>query len=193
MRRISLSLVALSLLATPALAAGWQDVASPYDQQRLAKLPESRAKGISEAQTGNDMAVVHDVLDPAAGSAGNVEGSWRCRIIKLGGMTPSRVYSWFTCNVSDRGGHLFFRKVGGLTRTSGYLYPNGDGTYVYLGAASMKSEPWHAYSGSGASVGAEATPDDQIGLLSGIGSDRARIEFPYPVQESTFDVIELKR
>ena len=51
----------------------------------------------------------------------------------------------------------------------------------------------HAYSGSGASYGAVQTPDDEIGLLSGIGPGHARIELPYPVQESAFDVIELRR
>jgi hypothetical protein len=30
-------------------------------------------------------------------------------------------------------------------------------------------------------------------LLSGLGRGHARIEMPYPVQESAFDVIELKR
>ena len=38
-----------------------------------------------------------------------------------------------------------------------------------------------------------ATPDDQIGILTAIDSRHARLEMPYPVQESTFDVLELKR
>jgi hypothetical protein len=192
MRIAHLSLLAFSLCATPALA-GWQGVATQADQQRLTKLQESRARGLSEAQSGSDMGAINEVLGPQGTPLGDPNGSWRCRTIKLGGMTPSRVYSWFNCRVSDRGGHLYFQKMSGSQRTSGYLYPNGDGTYVYLGATSMRSEPWHAYSGSGAGVGAEATPDDQIGLLVGIGSGHARIELPYPVQESTFDVIELKR
>jgi len=191
--KLGVGLTALSLLVSTAALAGWQDVASPYDQQRLGKIDEARAKGLSEAQGGSDMGAIHGALDSAGGSVGSVEGGWRCRTIKLGGMAPSRVYSWFSCRVSSRGGHLFFQKINGSQRTSGYLYPNGNGTYVYLGATNMSTEPLHAYSGSGASVGAGATPDDQIGLLVGIGSGHARIELPYPVQESTFDVIELKR
>ena len=62
-----------------------------------------------------------------------------------------------------------------------------------LGALSVGNEPPHRYSGNHESAGAEATPDDAVGVLSAIGSNHARIEFPYPVQESTFDVIELKR
>ena len=64
---------------------------------------------------------------------------------------------------------------------------------MLLGALSVTGEPAHRYSGPNAAAGAQATPDDAIGLLSGIGAGHARIEFPYPVQESTFDVIELKR
>jgi len=180
-------------LAASGAEAGWQDTASPYDVQRLAKLEEAKAKALGEAQAGSDMDVIRAVLDPAPISGGALAGHWRCRTIKLGGMTPSMVYSWFSCRIADRGGHLFFEKLSGSQRTSGWLYPQGDGSYVYLGATSMNSEKPHAYSGSGASAGATATPDDQIGVLSAIGDGRARIELPYPVQESTFDVIELKR
>ncbi|HEY2033489.1 MAG TPA: DUF4893 domain-containing protein [Rhizomicrobium sp.] len=191
MRVIGLTFAAI-LLATPALA-GWQDVATPADQKRLSLLEESKSRGLQQAQGGSDMGVIHAVLDPQGGPAEGVEGAWRCRLIKLGGMTPSRVYSWFTCRISDRRGHLYFQKLNGTTRTAGYLYPEHDGKYVYLGAEYMSSEPVHAYSGSGASYGAVQTPDDEIGLLSGIGSGHARIELPYPVQESAFDVIELRR
>ena len=190
--RAAISLLALSLFATPAFA-GWQDVATQADQKRLSLLDESRSRGLQQAQSGSDMGAIHEVLDPAGGPADDVQGTWRCRLIKLGGMTPSRVYSWFTCRVSDRGGHLYFQKVSGTTRTAGYLYPAEGGKYVYLGAEYMSTEPVHAYSGSGASYGATQTPDDEIGLLSGIGSGHARIELPYPVQESAFDVIELRR
>ena len=191
--RVVISLFALSLFATPALAAGWQDVATPADQKRLSLLEESKAKGLEAARGGSDMAAINEALGAEGGPAEGIEGNWRCRLVKLGGMTPSRVYSWFTCRIFDRGGHLFFNKLSGSTRTAGYLYPAHDGKYVYLGAEYMSTEPMHAYSGSGASVGAVQTPDDEIGLLSGIGAGHARIELPYPVQESAFDVIELRR
>jgi hypothetical protein len=191
--KLGLSLVVVSVFAATAAQAGWQDVASQYDQKRLMMLQESRAKGLQQAQSGRDMGAINEVLGPRGRPIENVAGMWRCRQMKLGGMTPSRVYDWFNCRISDRGGHLYFQKLNGSTRTAGYLYPDGDGTYVYLGAVSVIGEPVHAYSGSGASIGEGATPDDQIGLLVGLGGGHARIELPYPVQESTFDVIELKR
>jgi hypothetical protein len=36
------------------------------------------------------------------------------------------------------------------------------------------------------------TPDDQIGLLTGIGDNHLRLEIP-AVQESLLDVVEFKR
>jgi len=150
---------------------------------------------MQEASAGPDMAVIHAVLDPASQpiSGGEARGAWRCRTIKLGGMTPSVVYSWFACRISDRGGHLFFEKISGSQRVSGWLYPDQSGGLVLLGANTVNGEPQRHYSGSGASAGAGATPDDAVGVLTAIGAGHARVEFPYPVQESTFDVIELKR
>ena len=180
-----------------AASAGWQDQVSDFDKGRLAALGEAKQKALDEAKgsggTG-DASAINAALGPAshAPSAGEVAGSWRCRTIKLGGVTPYVVYSWFNCRIAMRGGGLFLEKTSGSTRTAGFLYP-GEGGLVYLGASSVVGEPQHAYSGNGASAGAAATPDDQIGLLTAIDSNHLRLEMPYPVQESTYDVLELKR
>ena len=182
-------------IAASAAQAGWRDVASPRDAERLGQLQESKEKGMQEASAGPDMAVIRSVLDPASQpvSGGEARGAWRCRTIKLGGITPSVVYSWFACRISDRGGHLFFEKVSGSQRISGWLYPDQSGGLVLLGANTVNGEPQRRYSGGGASAGASATPDDAVCVLTAIGPGHARIEFPYPVQESTFDVLELRR
>ena len=186
---------AVLLTLSTAAQAGWQEDATPSDVNRISKLDESRAKGLTEAQAGSDMATIRAVLDPAPQAIGEgaLAGKWRCRTIKLGGLTPDVVYSWFNCRISHRDGGLFFEKITGSQRVAGVLYPREDGGYVLLGALSVGNEPPHRYSGNHESAGAEATPDDAVGVLSATGSNHARIEFPYPVQESTFDVIELKR
>jgi hypothetical protein len=194
--RLALATAVFALVATGA-SAGWQDVASKADQQRLASLGDAKQKGLAEAHAGagaGDASAIDSALGPDshAPSAGEIVGSWRCRTIKLGGMTPYVVYSWFNCRISNRGGGLYFEKTSGSQRTNGFLYP-ADGGFVYLGASSVIGEPPHAYSGNGASAGAGATPDDQIGILTAINARHARLELPYPVLESTFDVIELKR
>jgi hypothetical protein len=181
--------------AASAAEAGWREQASTFDARRLSRLDEARAKGLAEAQSGRDIGVIHAVLDPApiSASARWFSGGWRCRTIKLGGMTPDVVYSWFRCRIDDRRGRLFFEKISGTQRVGGYLYPRESGGFVLLGGYSVKGEPVHRYSGSGPSAGASATPDDAVGVLVATGRSSARIEIPYPVQESTFDVIELKR
>ena len=199
MRMFSVLLAASGLMLFAAQAqAGWQDVASQFDQQRLARIDEVRAKAISEAQAGapaGDLAIIRSVMGPGAGpaSVSSLLGNWRCRTIKLGGITPDVIYSWFRCRISMRGGGPYLEKLTGSQFTNGYLYANGDGSFVYLGASSVRGEPRHSYSGNGATAGTPVTPDDQIGLLTKIGSGHLRIEFPYPIQESTMDVLELRR
>ena len=197
-RKAKLAAVATLLLLSAAANAGWRDDASASDVQRLGQLAEAKAKALVEAESGkpSDVAAIKSILQEGPVSAGHLTGTWKCRTMKLGGLTPTIVYSWFTCRISEKEGRLFFEKLGGSQRTSGYLYPDAGG-YVYLGASYVHyngaNEKPPVYSGTGAAAGASATPDDQIGLLTLTYDGRARLELPYPVQESTFDVIELKR
>jgi hypothetical protein len=195
---LGLSVVSISLiaLASPAFAS-WEDVASPYDVHRLARLDEARAKGEDAAHMGRIERDAGAVGAAFAGGAhpisrGALVGSWHCRTAKSGGILPPIGYGWFHCRVSERGGHLFFQKLNGTQRLAGYLYPHQSGGYVLLGAWSVKGEPMHMYSGNGASAGAASSPDDAVGLLSG-SRGGARIEFPFPGQESVYDVMELRR
>ena len=185
----------LVLLSVPVFA-GWQDEAAPSDIQRLAQLAESRSKGLAEAQAAApaDLAAIQSLLQSGAvpASPRALTGKWRCRTLKLGGLTPAVVYSWFSCRITDKGGTLSFEKLTGSQRTSGRLYADGEG-FVYLGASYVTGEKPHPYSGNHAGAGSDTTPDDEIGRLSLLYDGRARIELPYPTRESTFDVIELKR
>jgi len=186
----------LTLAATPSFA-GWQEQASRADVARLAQLPQIRAAALEASRRGRgegDARVIGLVMNPAAHTipAQALAGTWRCRQLKLGGMESYMVYSaWFSCSIRPRNGGLVLQKMNGSQRFMGTLYPEG-GTWVYLGAASAKGEPWHQYSGASASVGASVTPDDQIGLLTGIGDNHLRLEIP-AVQESLLDVVEFKR
>jgi hypothetical protein len=188
MRQTLNVLLVAAVIAMPAAAhAGWRDEASSFDQSRLARLGEARDQARAEA--GN-VPEAHEAFE-SGHARGSITGSWRCRTIKLGGMTPSKVYTWFHCRVTRHGDTLHFEKVSGSQRMGGTLYPEGNG-YVYLGASWVKGEHPHNYSGNGASFGAQSTPDDQIGMLTET-SHGAIIEMPYPVQESTMDVVELRR
>ncbi|HEX3429904.1 MAG TPA: DUF4893 domain-containing protein [Rhizomicrobium sp.] len=192
--KVLMAAAAATLFSLP-VAASWKDEASAYDVGRLEKIDEARAKGLAEAQSGRDAGVIHAVLDAEArpASAHDLEGAWRCRTIKLGGLTPDIAYSWFRCRIDGRGQGLYFEKLSGSQRLRGYLYPHQSGGYVLLAGLSAKGEPAHSYSGNGPSAGAVTTPDDAVGLLVATGQRSARVEMPYPGAESTFDVIELRR
>jgi hypothetical protein len=195
------SLLALALLAasSAAMAApvGWRDMISAGDANRILALEESRDRGIQAVQQGEgsgDFRAIKETLEPGgrAVPARALLGNWHCRQMKLGGMSPYIVYDWYSCRVSVVGGNLFLEKLNGSLRTAGFLYPE-NGAWVYLGAASVGNEPMHRYSGPGASIGASVTPDDQVGLLTGIGDNHLRLEIAAPVQESVFDMIEFAR
>jgi hypothetical protein len=199
MRSLGLSIVSISVLGLATAAqAGWEDVASPYDVHRLARLDEARAKGADAAHSGEvqrDRAAVQSALTGGTRplSRGEIVGNWRCRTAKTGGILPAIGYGWFHCRVSDRDGHLFFEKLNGTQRVAGYLYPHESGGFVLLGGWSVKGEPMHMYSGDGVSAGAQSSPDDAVALVSGAGPGRVRLEFPFPGQESVYDVMELRR
>jgi hypothetical protein len=179
-------------------SAGWREQASDYDINRLQLLEQWRTQAIWETEhydggTGS-FAALKSVLESTGHTVPGqaLVGSWHCRNMKMGGVDAYIVYGWFNCSIRPVNGGLLFQKNDGSLRTQGFLYPE-NGAWVYLGAASAKGEPWHWYSGRAASVGAPATPDDQIGLLTGIGGNRLRIEIPGPVEESSYDIIELSR
>jgi hypothetical protein len=189
----------LALIAlTGTASAGWRDQITNYDADRLTNLEDVRAAAVQEAQSRGGTGDFRAIQETFGAEAHGVPeqamlGTWRCRQMKLGGMTGYAVFSWFPCTISRVNGGLWFEKQG-TQRMAGYLYPENGGLWVYLGAQSARGEPWHRYSGRFASVGAEVTPDDQVGALVGIGRNALRIDLPQPAtQESDFDSIELVR
>ncbi|HSZ11056.1 MAG TPA: DUF4893 domain-containing protein [Rhizomicrobium sp.] len=184
-------------MASNAAYAAWEDYASQYDASRIAKLDESRAAGLQEAARGpaRDVAAIHAVLDRSAhpASLAELSGTWHCRTMKLGGMEPTKVYSWFTCRISAQGGRATFEKFSGTQHFGGTLLRHESGGFVLLAGMNVARDRAAHYSGNSAYIGADTTPSDAVGLLSSTGPGSARIEFPYPAQESVFDVIELKR
>ena len=190
--------LALSLAFVSSSAfAGWQEDASPAEIDRLNQLPQIRDAAIADAKSGQgqgDWRAIPHVMEPQGRAipANALTGDWRCRQIKLGLMSAFMVYdAWFTCSIRPYRGGLLLEKTGGSQRFAGFLYPE-QGAWIYLGASSVRGEPRHNYSGASPALGAQVTPDDQIGLLTGIGDNHLRLEIP-AVQESLLDVVEFRR
>ena len=195
--RISLVLAfGLALFPSCAMAA-WQDQISSADRDRLAHLPQIRAAALADAQHGagrGDARVLARVMQPEghAISANDLIGHWRCRQIKLGRMASYMVYDgWFACTIRAKGNGLELEKTNGSQLFSGQLFADNGG-WIYLGASRVRGEPRHSYSGASPGLGAQVTPDDQVGLLTGIGDNHLRLEIP-SVQESLLDVVEFAR
>lgn len=194
--RLFLAAFLVAGTAAPALA-DWQQEISSYDRGRLANFDQARAAGLGEADAGAspiDRNAIHGVLDPQSRpiSAQELAGNWRCRLMKLGGLEPAIVYGWQNCRFRNTPNGLYFEKLTGTQRFSGYADPDGD-RFILLAGMSVRDEGQNPYSGGGTGFGAIATPNDYVGVVSSIGPNRARIEFPLPVIESVFDVIELQR
>ncbi len=190
--------LALSLAFVSSSAfAGWQEDASVAEIDRLNQLPQNRDAAIADAKSGQgqgDPRAIAPVMEPQSRTipADALTGNWRCRQIKLGGISSYMVYdAWFNCSIRSTRGGLLLEKTGGTQRFAGRLYPE-QGAWIYLGASSVRGEPPHRYSGPPPMLGAAVTPDDQIGLLTGIGDNHLRLEIP-AVQESLLDVVEFRR
>jgi hypothetical protein len=192
-----LALALATVFIAPNAFAGWQDDASPADIERLDHLPQIRDAAMADAQHGEgrgDARAIARVMEPQgrAVPASALAGIWRCRQIKLGLMSAYMVYDrWFDCSIRSTRGGLLLEKTGGSQRFAGRLYPENGG-WVYLGASHVRGELRHRYSGPSPAQGAQVTPDDQIGLLTGIGDNHLRLEIP-AVQESLLDVVEFAR
>ena len=181
----------------PSAFADWRDQASDFDIRRLQILEQWRDKAIWEAQNYSDGSGDFNALRAVVEAQGRTVpgealiGNWRCRNMKMGGVNAYIVYGWFNCRIVPMNGGLLLEKLDGSLLTRGFLYPE-NGAWVYLGSSAVRGERIDPYSGRTPSIGAAVTPDDQIGLLTGIGNNHLRLEIP-AVQESLLDVVELVR
>ena len=190
-------LTAAITLASTSAFASWQDRATLADMDRLDDLPQIRFLAVDQTHSGfgqGDVRAIDRVMKPESRTIPRraLLGTWKCRQIKLGGISSYMVYQdWFRCRIRrDRNG-LVFEKLNGSQLMSGRLYEER-GAWVYLGASWVKGEGRHSYSGRAPSLGGTVRSDDQIGLLTGIGNDHLRLEIP-ATQESLLDVVELTR
>ena len=190
-------LACAGLVLSASARADWRDQVSPRDVERLAHLNDSREDALEQARHRGghgDVRAIRALFDPAPRTVPEqvLAGTWRCRQIKLGGMTGYYVFDWFKCRIAYVNGGLWFEKDG-TQRMAGYLHPQ-EGMWVYLGAQSARGEPIHRYSGHAVSAGEDVNPDDQVGVLVGISDNHLRLDLPSPgTQESDFDAIELVR
>ncbi|MDF1685682.1 MAG: DUF4893 domain-containing protein [Parvibaculaceae bacterium] len=203
---LTVSLIVASM-AAPAYAEegglpleyNWQNVITQADKERLAKLDEAVAQGTEESYTTgasiSQRAALHKIMSPPATRIKDQDlmGWWGCRTIKVGGPIAGLiVYPFFDCRVRVIDGFMFLEKRSGSQRLSGRLYHKDATTRVLLAAPTYNDEPQRVYSGPEGGI-TDPQKQDKLGVLSMLEDGRVRIVFPYPVLESTFDVLEMRR
>lgn len=193
MRKISARLGAMSLAAIMALpvvsplACAVPDGAalSEADTTRMSQFEASRTRGLAEALLGADereRAIVATLFAPGTEPIDTIpDGNYRCRTIKLGGILPLVTYNYFACRIGENGTRI--EKTSGSQRFTGSFTPSGDASF-YQGALHYNNDPALAYG--------DDPEMDQVGCLHKVsGQTVYRLEMPYPLFESTHDVIEL--
>lgn len=193
MRKFSARLTAASfaaMLALPIvspLACAVPDNAglSEADSTRMGQFDTARSRGLGEALLSTDAderAIVAALFAPGTEPIEALpDGNYRCRTIKLGGILPLVTYNYFACRISEDGTRI--EKTSGSQRFTGTFSPSGDALF-YRGALHYNNDPAMAY-GDNAEM-------DQVGCLYKVsGQEVYRLEKPYPLFESTHDVIEL--
>lgn len=166
---------------------------APADEARIAHLTASRTKGLGEAMrapSARDRSVVAglyaaDLL--ALTPAEIAPGPYRCRTIKLGGISDLVVYQWFKCEVKRTDQGLFLDKLTGSQNFSGRLYTNRSAGLLFVGAGH------YGYEKSPRAYG-DDPKRNIVGCMTGLPGEPGHyiLEEPHPVFESTHDVIELR-
>ncbi|MBX3489842.1 DUF4893 domain-containing protein [Parvibaculum sp.] len=204
MRRIAALFAALfwiaPVYADEAAPSGWEAHVTAHDRDRLARYEDAVTQGMMESRVAGEehgaynelVSVMEGTLAPA--DPEKLKGRWNCRTIKAGGpFAGFVVYGWFRCEIVEKEGRLFFEKLTGSQRQSGFFYPRDEKTWVLLAAPNEgHSGPIRAYSGPEGGV-IDPQMIDQPAIAALLEDGRARIVFPWPALESTFNVLEMTR
>ena len=182
-------LLSLVAIITPAFADGViVGLMSETDSRVLAEFDGRREAAIAAATDGGEAAAVATLRQVLAGQVMSFDdgydptGAWRCRFLKLGGDPALTVYGWFSCRIADDGAGWVIRKTEGSQRSMGRLYRLTADRLLYLGALYYGHEAPRRFG--------EDPTRNQIAVLTRLDDGRLRLEFPAPLVESRFDVLE---
>jgi uncharacterized protein DUF4893 len=182
-------------VGAPAKADVWMHVATPADQDRLARLGLAWQDALEDAKKSNAADVRREgkLLLPRAGlpRPAPTPGSYFCRLIKLGNATaknkPYESFKPFFCyvEVETDDNLLTIVKQTGSQRPAGRLWEDDDPTrLIFLGSLALGDEQQPvAYS--------DDPKRDMAGVLERIGPFKWRLVIPWPQSTSKLDVFEL--
>ena len=176
-----------------ASARPWRSIATAEDRTRIREWRGAWIEGLRQARAaGHGAAIAAEgaLLAPDAALAGAAlpDGSYQCRVLKLGSQGVGGLayvpYPAFECRVRAEAGRQHFTKLAGSQRPVGHVHPDGDARGVFLGTLMLGDE------GTAMRYGRDRTRD-MAGIVERVGPRRWRIVLPRPRFESIVDVIEL--
>jgi hypothetical protein len=180
-------------IGAPSKADVWMHVATPADQNRLARLGLAWQQALDDARKTNagDIRREGKLLMPRAALArpAPTPGSYNCRLIKLGKANDkSKAYESFKpffCYVEVDEDLLTIVKQTGSQRPAGRLWEDDDATrLIFLGSLALGDEQQPvAYS--------DDPKRDMAGVIERIGPFKWRLVIPWPQSTSKLDVFEL--
>ena len=177
----------------PLKADAWKAVATPADQDRLARLGLAWQEALEEAKRSNpgDVAKEGKLLLPRSGLSrpDPTPGSYNCRMITLGKATARgkafESFKPFFCYVQVEGDQLTIVKQTGSQRPSGRLWEDDDpNRMIFLGSLALASDDQPLAYG-------DDPKRNMAGVLERIAPFRWRLVIPWPQSDSKLNVFEL--
>lgn len=197
-----MALIAAPLAAKPA-ATDWHLVITTRDHARLKAWRDDFVKALAEARAagaGTRIDAEGALLRPDAilDMPRPPDGSYRCRLVKLGTKAPPAIGATLTEQPVATGGPAFaerpptacvvrdgmFDTLAGTQRPGGRLYAYDDGRLLLLGGLALSDELGMIRYGR--------DPDrNLVGLMERIGEHKWRLVLPAPQWQALVDVIEI--
>ena len=167
----------------------WRRLVLAGDRERLDRIGEAWRDGLAAARARGATARVRALgalLEPGAALARAMPppGSYRCRLVRLGGERGLALFPSHFCHVGVEGELLSFTKQGGSERPGGYLFEDGERRLVFLGALALGDEAMPP------AYGADPRRDS-VGVVERVGPFRYRLALPRPPGGAALDVLEL--
>ena len=177
----------------PQWSNDWRQVATENDRKRLRDWRKAFVEGLDAAlKAGHSAEIAREgvLLDPDAALTGGPipNGSYACRVIKLGAKTQGLLdyvsYPPFICRIDQERDLKGFAKLTGSQRPVGLIFPGDALRQVFLGTLVLGDER------EARQYGQDETRD-VAAFVERIGPNRWRLVMPRPAFESQVDVIEL--
>ena len=176
-----------------AASTDWRQVATASDRERLRNWRTAFTRALDQARkAGHSAEIAREgrLLEPnaALGPVPIPNGRYKCRVIKVGakskGLLGYIVYPAFDCRIQREKQLQSLYKLTGSQRHAGLIFADSPLRQVFLGTLVLGDENRAMQYGR--------DPDrDLAGWVERIDDQRWRLVLPYPVFESTLDVVEL--